>query len=347
MGRAARRDCRKTLPRLSLWTFRIALPQNSPMTLPSAATVPIPAADARTAQDAAPGRADASPVITAEEGTWTCPTCNAESAGRFCPACGERRLLRHDWSVRAFLAEAFQSVTSMDTRATRSFAALVLRPGLLTAEHLDGRRAPYVAPLQLFLLCNLVFFFVQPLTGMNVFSTPLSVHLNAMPYSELTQRLVWPEIARRGMRSAEYARAFDAASLTHARSLVVLMVPLWAVAAWAVFRRERAWYVQHLTFSFHVWSWILLLVSAYGLLLQGTVRTALAAGGGVGWLDSDALHTTLTGSLILAYVAFAGRRAYGGGWRAALARAAVLTACVLLVLQTYRFLLFFTVFQTL
>jgi len=44
----------------------------------------------------------------------------------------------------------------------RTFVTLVAHPGLLTREYVCGRRRRYLRPLQVFLMCNALFFFVQP-----------------------------------------------------------------------------------------------------------------------------------------------------------------------------------------
>jgi hypothetical protein len=42
----------------------------------------------------------------------------------------------------------------------------------------SGVRKPYVAPFQLFLIANVLFFAMQWLTGENVFSSSLDSHLH-------------------------------------------------------------------------------------------------------------------------------------------------------------------------
>ena len=88
-----------------------------------------------------------------------CPECGASVAERFCTRCGEKRVEERDYSLRHYLAEALNVFANLESPIPRSFFALVFRPGLLTAEYLAGRRKRYLKPLQIFVFCNLLFFF--------------------------------------------------------------------------------------------------------------------------------------------------------------------------------------------
>ena len=88
-----------------------------------------------------------------------CPECGEPIAERFCTRCGEKRVEARDYSLRHFLVEALNVIANLESPIPRSFFALLFRPGLLTSEYLAGRRKRYLKPLQLFVLCNLIFFF--------------------------------------------------------------------------------------------------------------------------------------------------------------------------------------------
>jgi hypothetical protein len=87
-----------------------------------------------------------------------CVTCGAELRGAYCHACGEKVLGPEDLRVTTFLRRAMAAAFDADSRLWRTCRLLLARPGELTAEFVRGRREPYVHPLQLFLLANLVLF---------------------------------------------------------------------------------------------------------------------------------------------------------------------------------------------
>jgi hypothetical protein len=106
---------------------------------------------------------------------WRCPGCRATLSTRYCPSCGESRLRPRDLTMRGLLEQAVEAVASIESRLLRSLRSFVTRPGLLTTAYLQGRRKPYILPLQLFLVANVMFFALQSLTGVKVFSTPLAM----------------------------------------------------------------------------------------------------------------------------------------------------------------------------
>ena len=94
----------------------------------------------------------------AERPQWTCPMCQASVATPFCPRCGEEPLKPRDLTLRGVAEKALHALTSIDARVARSAAELLRRPGELTLAWTRGVRRPYVAPFQLFLIANVIFF---------------------------------------------------------------------------------------------------------------------------------------------------------------------------------------------
>lgn len=98
-----------------------------------------------------------------------CENCHTPLQGEFCHACGQSA---HS-PLRSFghaVEEVFESFWHLDGRIFRTLRAL-LSPGRLANEYLAGHRAPYVAPLRLFVIVSVLTFFVARFT----------VHLGEMP----------------------------------------------------------------------------------------------------------------------------------------------------------------------
>ncbi|HUQ50831.1 MAG TPA: DUF3667 domain-containing protein, partial [Gammaproteobacteria bacterium] len=110
--------------------------------------------------------------------TWTCPTCATAATSQFCPTCGERSLDERELTLHALAKQIFHALTSVDGRLLRSFALLLRHPGELTVAYLQGQRKPYLGPVPLYLMANVLFFAVESLLGANVFSTSLDYHLS-------------------------------------------------------------------------------------------------------------------------------------------------------------------------
>ena len=89
-----------------------------------------------------------------------CLNCGVPLAGAFCSQCGQRDIPPYP-SVRDLVIDAFWELSGWDGRFASTVRALVQRPGMLTREFLEGRRARYLSPLRLYLMASLVYFVVE------------------------------------------------------------------------------------------------------------------------------------------------------------------------------------------
>lgn len=286
-----------------------------------------------------------------------CGSCGQPHAGRYGPACGERRLRPGDLTLRHFLAESAEALTNLDGRLLGSLRALLTRPGELTAAYVGGRAGRYLRPLQLFLLCNVVFFFAQGIWPTDVLTTTLDSHLHFQPYSEWVHRLLLGgDHAATAAREASpefqaYRTRFDTVAAQHARTLVIAMVPLFALAVLATFLRSRRSFVEHVVFATHFVAFLLLLLTVVIPLLWAGIQGALALGLDVSavyrpddWQRFDRLLIlTLLGS-VSAYLLLAARRVDRLGWLRGVLATAVLGLGGVAMLGTYRLLLSFTTY---
>ena len=85
-----------------------------------------------------------------------CLNCGTPLVGPFCAECGQRDVPPYP-SVRELAVDAFWELSGWDGRFASTVRAPVARPGKLTREFLEGRRARYISPLRLYLMCSLVY----------------------------------------------------------------------------------------------------------------------------------------------------------------------------------------------
>jgi len=222
------------------------------------------------------------------EGSWTCPACNVTVTTPFCATCGEERLPAHDLTLRGLAKKLLHGLTSIDARAARSSWKLLHRPGELTLAWVSGIRKPYVAPFQLFLIANLLFFAVQWATGENVFSSSLDSHLHHQDWSELARSSLALRLEQTHMTIGEYEPIFNRAVVLNAKSLVLLMAVPFALILPLVFLRERRPFMIHVVFSLHLYTFLLLLFCA--ALLAAKASALLGFGG----LDAPVVDNVLS-----------------------------------------------------
>jgi hypothetical protein len=272
----------------------------------------------------------------ADPESWTCPSCNQTVLTPYCPACGERCLRPRELTLRGLIDQVFEAFTNIDGRLLRSFTYLIGRPGALTVAFLQGRRKPFVGPVALFLVTNVLFFAAESLTGGTIFSTPLEKHLHAQPWSELAQGLVAGRLASLHTSVDLFAPRFDSAIALHARSLILLMALAFAVLPAIAFNRSGRPFAAHVVFSLHLYGFMLL------LFCVGTAIPAAGVLAGSGRSDSQVLDGAISIALLAAcgtYLYFATGAVYGGGRAARGLKAAALAVGAAVIVLGYRFAL--------
>lgn len=274
---------------------------------------------------------------------WTCPSCGTLTGTPYCPTCGERPQHARDLTLRGLLDQAVEALTNVDGRVLRSLRCLVTRPGQLTAAYLQGKRKPYLAPVPLFLVANVLFFALESMTGGTVFSTPLDSHLHKQPWSEAVRPLIERRLERMQTTTAAYAPQFDTAIAVHARSLILLMAISFTALPAIAFRRSRKPFAAHAVFSLHLYAFMLLMFCA-GML----VLAALPWSGAQSATETvDALLSLMLVAVCAAYLYSASGRVYGDAPRARALKCAALTVGAAVIVLGYRFvLLVITIFTT-
>jgi Protein of unknown function (DUF3667) len=302
---------------------------------------------ARSSTDACqpiPCRASAACAIVFQEDAaltdsvnWTCPTCNVTVTTGFCARCGEEPLAPRDLTLRGLGEKLLHALTSIDARAMRSAWKLLRHPGELTQAWTRGVRKSYVAPLQLFLIANVLFFGVQWLTGENVFSSSLDSHLHHQDWSELAKSLLARRLEATHSVLEQYEAVFDRAVVLNARSLILLMTIPFALILPLAFFREHRPFMTHVVFSLHLYTFLLLLFSV--VLLLASFSKLLGFGG----LDAPRVDNTLSIANLAAcatYIYLASGPVYGASGILRAAKALLLALAVAAIVLGYRFVLF-------
>jgi len=280
-------------------------------------------------------------LITPRSPKQICPTCGAFVTESFCSRCGEKLVEQADFAFSTFAADVVKEFTNLDGRVLHSVAAILSQPGLLTIEYFRGRRVAYLRPVQLFVLANVLYFLIQPIIGFNTFTTPLRIHMNSLWHSPLAQRLVDKKVHDRTPEFRDYEREFNQVIHTQSRSLVFIMIPLFAVAVSLVYFGSKRFFVEHLIFSLHYYAFFLMFLCLLGgfLRLAPYLRVISSP-----FMTSDAFVSSLIGIGVLVYLHLALKRVYQQGTLWTFAKAIVLTSFVLIIVQFYRFVLFFTAY---
>jgi Protein of unknown function (DUF3667). len=283
------------------------------------------------------------PATATSVATEHCVVCRAPITTSFCARCGERRASDRKYTLLHFGHDLLADFAQLDGTVLRTLKQLVTRPGELTAAYMRGERIPYMKPLQLFVLVSVVYFVAASVSGARTFDTPLNLQYGYG--GRHVVRLVDERIAQRKTTFDAYATTFDDASTSQAKSLVIVMVPFFALFVGAIESGKRRFALHHLIFSLHVYTALLVLSIFVDVLLAESMRWySRWTHTTIGATTIDAVLTTTVLVAMFTYLVFALRVAYGDRWRAAVPKALVLLLAIGIALRLYRAFLFYTTF---
>jgi hypothetical protein len=268
---------------------------------------------------------------------WTCPKCRLTVITPFCAHCGEEPLAPRDLTLRGLVEKVVHALTSIDARTARTAWKLLRQPGALTLAWTNGVRRSYVAPFQLFLIANVIFFALQWLTKENVFSSSLDSHLHHQDWSDFAQSLVNQRLEASHANLEQYAPTFDRAVVLNAKSLILLMTVPFAMLLPLVFLRDRRPFMTHVAFSLHLYTFLLLL---FCIALLAAKLSALL---GFGGLDAPMVDNVLSAALLATcamYIYLAIGPVYGATGAPRATKAVLLALAVGAIVLGYRFVVF-------
>jgi hypothetical protein len=261
----------------------------------------------------------------------------------YCPGCGEQPPRARDLTLRGLVEQMLQAVSSIDGRLIRSFRRLVTRPGALTVAYVQGQRKPYIAPFQLFLITNVLFFATQSLTNTSIFSSTLDSHLHHQDWSAAAQMLVARHLATRHTTLDLYAPIFNQAVVLNAKSLIILMVLPLAVVLPMLFYQNQQPFVAHIVFALHVSAFLLLLFS---ILSAVAAVDVLLGGAGLGSVRTDHLLSAINLGACATYLYVAIGRTYAARGAIRVVKVMALALAVAAIVSGYRFALFLITLYT-
>ncbi len=169
-----------------------------------------------------------------------CLNCKSELMEHYksCPICGQSTTNLYQ-SFSKITSQALHEMLDIDGRLANTFKKLLLRPGDLSREFMEGRRVGYTPPLRLYLVISLVFFVIVSM----VQSTA-----NQQGYVLVAFLL------------------FPAGLLEQIPKLMFVMLPVYAFILQCFHRKSR--YIFNVIFALHVHSFMYIMLTIVFVMMK-------------------------------------------------------------------------------
>jgi len=184
--------------------------------------------------------------------TNICKNCNQYLRGKYCHYCGEKIVESKDFSIKTILNEAVHGFMNVDSKFLKSFKYLLFRPGKLTELYVEGIRKPFMKPIQIFLIANLLFFFFLPKS--DILRIP-SVYYFSVEYRA---NVLKEKSVATGISEQELMQLYDSKSATYSKSLVFFIIPFLALLFAFICIMKKYQFGKHVIFATHYFSFFLL-----------------------------------------------------------------------------------------
>ena len=189
----------------------------------------------------------------------SCPNCGAPVDGKYCASCGQKRVDHHELALRHFFGHLLHEITHLDSnKILRTFVTLVARPGVLTKEYLAGRKSSYINPIRVYLTVSALYF----LFAWGALSTA-----GGGSAETTAARPQFIELARsKGFEPSVLALKVQVKAGKYSAVLRFASVLLSGLFLMLLFYGTGRYYVEHLIFSLHFYSFDFLIKCVVAVL---------------------------------------------------------------------------------
>lgn len=205
-----------------------------------------------------------------------CANCGAPLADRYCGRCGQDS--HASLSFGHFTHELIEGLFHVDSKFWRTLRTLLIRPGLLTQQYLDGKRHSYSPPFRSYLVISIAYFIVASIFGASASRVigPSGQELTAADCAQMAAHPGWalqfvPDLEAACVRAlSNDRRALTAAVENLLPKVMFVVLPLVALVQFWIYRRQRPLYLENLVFVLHFQSFYYL-AGALALLLTAGI----------------------------------------------------------------------------
>ena len=172
-----------------------------------------------------------------------CHNCGIRLFGPYCAACGQKAVPL-SVTVHEFVHELTHETLHVDGRIFQSVRRLLLSPGFLTREYIQGHRVRWISPIRLYLMASVVFF------ALGAISPAGSIEITATASDE---RDVAEAVQRLGYENVhELQEVVSHSLLVWVPRAMFVLLPVFAWFVAMAYTRVDPNYLHHLYFALHM-----------------------------------------------------------------------------------------------
>lgn len=231
-----------------------------------------------------------------------CINCQADLQGEYCHLCGEKVVSPKDFSFVKLAEQTVDVFTHLDSKLYKTVKLLLIKPGQLSTHYVEGLRKPFMKPVQIFILVNVLFFIL--LSDVDIFRKPSGWWFEVTADMGLNIKSIAERKATELSKPInEIALLYEQKSKSIAKAFVIIFIPILGLIFSVLFIRKKMQIGKHLIFATHFFSFTLLVMVAWTELLR-FLFTRL-----------ESIYFVFPIQFILStYLIFAIRQFYKAGW---------------------------------
>ncbi len=268
-----------------------------------------------------------------------CRSCGSALTGTFCQTCGEKVFVEGEHTVKHFFGDVLGALFFVDSKFVRTVKWMLRKPGEVSYQIIQGRRVPFIKPMSMFFIVNLIYFLFPVYDTLN---SSLQTQMNNLPHSGIAKEMVEKRVRKEKVSMAVFSARYEQQSTNLSKMCLFLVVLFFSVPLWLLNYNKKLTYFDHLTVALELWSvaiFVLFVVIAW--LFYLTVVAGYAMGFKWESLMDDNNVTWVSVLALSVILFFIERNAYKQGPLRAITKAAMLVFAFYVVLQVYRGALFF------
>jgi hypothetical protein len=253
-----------------------------------------------------------------------CINCQTDLVGEYCHSCGEKVVSPKDFSFVKLAEQTVDVFTHLDSKLYKSFKLLIFRPGELSTHYVEGLRKPFMKPVQIFILVNVLFFIL--LSDVDIFRKPSPWWFQVTDDMGLNIKSIAERKATELSKPiSEIALQYEQKSKSIAKAFVLIFIPLLGFIFSVLFLRKKMQIGKHFIFATHFFSFTLLVMVVWTELLR------------LLFAEVESLYYVIPiQAVLLVYLIFAIRQFYKVSWIYTVFTALVASILLNVLIEIYR-----------